>query len=189
VKTGSGGLSPNNRSYRAEKVESQIWGFVSDLSIDPRRLREGLEEMIERERDEVQGDPVREAKAWANKLAAAVNKRSRLQDMAAEGLITFDELAAKLEALEQECERARRTLEALEDHRAHLRDLERDKHALLDNYAGLLPETLDGLASEERHYIYKLLKLRVNMHPDKMLEISGVLREDLALCESEPSSG
>src|SRR5215204_4444598 len=180
---------PNNTSHRAEKVESQIWGFVSDLLKDPKRLREGLEEMIERERDEVRGDPDREAKAWVNKLAAAVDKRSRLQDMAAEGLITFDELGTKLEALEEERERARRELEALEDHRARLRDLERDKDTLLDHYAGILPETLDGLAPEDRHHIYRLLKLRANMHPDKMLEVSGVLREDLGLCESEPSSG
>jgi len=182
-------VCPNNKSHRAEKVESQIWEFVSGLLKDPKRLREGLEEMIEREREEVRGDPDRKAKAWANKLAVAVDKRSRLQDMAAEGLITFDELGAKLNALEEECERVRRTLEALEDHRARLRDLERDKHALLDHYAGLLPEALDGRAPEERHYVYKLLKLRANMHPDKMLEVSGVLREDLGLCESEPSSG
>jgi site-specific DNA recombinase len=180
---------PNNTSHRAEKVESQIWGFVSDLLKDPKRLREGLEEMIERERDEVRGDPDREAKAWANKLAAAVDKRSRLQDMAVEGLITFDELGAKLEALEEERGRARRELEGLEDHRARLRDLEKDKDTLLDRYAGLLPETLDGLAPEERHYVYKLLKLRVNMHPHRMLEVSGVLREDLGLCKSEPSLG
>ena len=156
---------------------------------DPKRLREGLEELIEREREEVRADPDREAKAWASKLAAAVDKRSRLQDMAAEGLITFDELGAKLEALEEERERARRQLEGLENHRARLRDLERDKDTLLDHYAGLLPETLDGLAPEERHDVYKLLKLRVNMHPHRMLEVSGVLREDLALCETEPSSG
>jgi chromosome segregation ATPase len=170
-------------------VESQIWGFVSDLLKNPKRLREGLEEMIERERDEVRGDPDREAKAWAKKLAAAVDKRSRLQDMAAEGLIIFDELGAKLEALEEERERARRELGGLEDHRARLRDLEKDKDTLLDHYAGLLPETLDGLAPKERHYVYKLLKLRVNMHPYRMLEVSGVLREDLGLCKSEPSSG
>jgi hypothetical protein len=100
---------------------SQIWGFVSDLLKDPKRLREGLEELVEREREGVQGDPDREAKAWANKLAAADDKRSRLQDMAAEGLITFDELGAKLEALEEEREHARRELEGLEDHRARLR--------------------------------------------------------------------
>jgi site-specific DNA recombinase len=186
-----GGLEacPNKTGYRAEKVEPLVWEYVSDLLKDPKRLREGLEELIERERDEVRGDPDREAKAWAKKLAAAVDKRSRLQDMAAEGLITFDELGAKLEALEEERGRARRELEGLEDHRARLRDLEKDKDTLLDRYAGLLPETLDGLAPEERHYVYKLLKLRVNMHPHRLLEVSGVLREDLGLCKSEPSLG
>jgi hypothetical protein len=56
-----------------------------------------------------------------------------------------------------------------------LRDLERDKDALLDHYAGLLLETLDGLAPEERNHVYKMLRLRVNMHPDRILEVSGVL--------------
>jgi site-specific DNA recombinase len=179
----------NNTGYRAEKVEPLVWGFVSDLLKDPERLRGGLEEMIERERDEVRGDPDQKAKVWANKLAAAVDKRARLQDMAAEGLITFDELGTKLMALEEERELARRKLQALEDHRTRLRDLERDKDALLDRYTGLLPEALDNLAPEERHDVYRMLKLRVTMHPDRMLEVSGVLGEDLGFCELEPSSG
>jgi site-specific DNA recombinase len=178
----------NKASYRAEKVEPLVWGFVSDLLKDPKRLREGLEEMIERERHEVGGDPDREAQAWADKLAAATDKRSRLQDMAAEGLITFDELGAKLMALENECELASQELEILEDRRARLRDLESDKDTVLDRYTGLLPEALDGLAPEERHDVYRMLKLRVNMHPSGMLEVSGVLGEDLEFCESEPSS-
>jgi site-specific DNA recombinase len=179
----------NKTSYRAEKVEPLVWGFVSELLKNPKRLREGLEEMIERESDEVQGDPDREAKVWANKLAAAADKRARFQDMAAEGLISFDELGTKLMALEEERELAGRKLQALEDHRTRLRDLERDKDALLDRYMGLLPETLDNLAPEERHDLYRMLKLRVIMHPDRMLEVSGVLGEDLGFCESEPSSG
>jgi site-specific DNA recombinase len=178
----------NKASYRAEKVEPLVWGFVSNLLKDPKRLREGLEEMIERERHEVGGDPDREAQAWADKLAAATDKRSRLQDMAAEGLITFDELGAKLMALENECELASQELEILEDRRARLRDLESDKDTVLDRYTGLLPEALDGLAPEERHDVYRMLKLRVNMHPSGMLEVSGVLGEDLEFCESEPSS-
>jgi site-specific DNA recombinase len=166
-----------------------VWGFVSGLLEQPERLREGLEKMIERERNEVRGDPDREAQAWANKLAAAVDKRSRLQDMAAEGLITFDELGSKLEVLEGERECARRELEALEDRRARLRALERDKDTLLDHYMSLVPERLNDCSTEDRHHIYRLLKLRVSMHPDRMLEVSGVLGEDLGLCESKSSSG
>src|SRR5215217_4605619 len=47
-----GGLEacPNKTDYRAEKVEPLVWEYVSDLLKDPKRLREGLEEMIERER-------------------------------------------------------------------------------------------------------------------------------------------
>ena len=66
--------------------------------------------------------------------------------------------------------------------------LERDKDAFLDHYASLLPEAIDDLAPEERHHVYKMLKLRVNMHPDRMLEVSGVLSEDLGLCKTKPSS-
>jgi site-specific DNA recombinase len=186
-----GGLEvcPNTTTYRAEKVEPLVWGFVSGVLEQPERLREGLEEMIERERHEVGGDPDREAQAWANKLTAAADKRSRLQDMAAEGLITFDELGAKLMALENERELASQELEALEDRRARLRALERDKNTLLDHYVSMVPEGLNNLGPEDRHHIYKLLKLRVNMHPSGMLEVSGVLGEDLGFCESEPSSG
>jgi hypothetical protein len=57
----------------------------------------------------------------------------------------------------------------------------------LDHYASLLPE-VDDLTPEEHHHVYRLLKLRVNMHPDRMLEVSGVLGEDLGLCELESSS-
>ena len=111
-----------------------------------------------------------------------------MQDMAAEGLITFDELGAKLEVIEEERECARRELEALEDHRSRLRGLERDKDAFLDHYAGLLPEAIDGLAPAGCHHFYKVLKLRVNMHSDRMLELSGVLGKDLSLCKTKPSS-
>jgi hypothetical protein len=111
-----------------------------------------------------------------------------LQDIAAEGIITFDELGAKLMALENERELASQELEALEDRRARLRALERDKETLLDHYVSLVPEGLNDLDPEDRHHIYNLLMLRVNMHPSGMLEVSGVLREELGFCESEPSS-
>jgi hypothetical protein len=47
------------------------------------------------------------------------------------------------------------------------------RDALLDRYTGLLQEALDDLAPEERHDVYRMLKLKVNMHPDRMLEVSG----------------
>jgi site-specific DNA recombinase len=127
-------------------VELLVWEFVSDLLKDPERLRDGLEEVIQRERGRAHGDPDRDAKAWADKLAEADHKRARFQDMSAEGLITFGELRAKFAALEEDREVARREHEALEERQARLRDLERDKDTLLD----ILRRSLTGGAGRSR---------------------------------------
>ena len=63
--------------------------------------------MIEEERNGLHEDLGREQRVWLEKLAAADRKSSGFQDMAAEGLITFDELRAKLAALEETREAAR----------------------------------------------------------------------------------
>jgi hypothetical protein len=39
----------------------------------------------------------------------------------------------------------------------------------------MTPEALDDLSSEERHHVYKLLRLRVEVSPDSSLDVSGVL--------------
>ena len=105
--------------------------------------------------------------------------------MAAEGLITFDELRAKLAALEEMRQTARRELAALEGRSQRLQALERDRDTLLQNYAELIPEALDALEPEERHRVYKMLRLRVVAFPDGTLEVSGALGEDLLICNSE----
>jgi hypothetical protein len=42
--------------------------------------------------------------------------------------------------------------------------------ALMESYAGVVSETLEDLAPEERHRIYKLLRLGVRFRPDWPLE-------------------
>jgi DNA repair ATPase RecN len=98
--------------------------------------------MIEEERKGVRGDPEREARMWLEKIAEGDRKRSGFQDMAAEGLITFDELRAKLADLEETREFVRNELEALEESQARLRDLERNADMLLERYVGMVPEAL-----------------------------------------------
>ena len=45
----------------------------------------------------------------------------------------------------------------------------------VEHYAGIVPESLDNLSSEERHQIYKMLRIEVLAYPDKSLEVSGSL--------------
>jgi site-specific DNA recombinase len=165
-----------------------VWEFVSGLLKDPERIREGLEALLEEERTGMLGDPQREAKAWLKKLSEIDSKRSRFQDMAAEGLITFDELRSKLEEAEKIRERAQAELEAFDRRRENIEELERDKDAVMESYAGMVPEELDDLASEERHQIYKMLRLKVIVGPDMPPEVSGTFGGDLDFCGSESSS-
>jgi chromosome segregation ATPase len=176
---------PNRRNYRADKVEPQVWEFVSDLLKEPERLRGGLQKMIERKREAMRGDPDQEAKAWADKLAEVERMRARFQDMTAGGLIEFDELRTKLTALEETREAARKELEALEGRREELAELERDCDAVMTHYAAMVPEYLDTLVPEERHRVYKLLKLRVELYPDGTPEVSGVWVEVPEVCKTE----
>jgi septal ring factor EnvC (AmiA/AmiB activator) len=132
--------------------------------------------------------PQREAKAWTEKLADTDRRRARFQDMAAEGLINFDKLRTKLIALEETRDGIQRELMALEARKEQLEDPERDRDALMKRYAGMVPETLDALVPEDRHRIYKLLKLSVNLSTEVELELSGALRDVGEICETETLS-
>jgi site-specific DNA recombinase len=178
----------NCKTHRADMVEPRVWEFVSGLLKDPERLHAGLQAMIERERDGLRRNPNREAKAWAEKLADTDRKRACFQDMAAEGLIDFDELRAKLVALDETRDTAHRELAALEARREQLAELERKRDTLMERYAGMMPEALEALLPEERHRVYTLLKLRVNLSTDRALEVSGALGDFGDVCEMETIS-
>ena len=97
------------KNHRAETIEDAVWREVSSLLKEPERLRTGVERYIEQER-RGSGDAEQEMRLWTKHLADADAKRSRYQDMAAEGLIDFDELRSKLAALEADRRTAVREL-------------------------------------------------------------------------------
>ena len=179
---------PRPSNYPARRIEPAVWKFVSDLLKDPERLRAGLEETIEEERKGVRGDPEKETKVWLEKLAETDHKRSGYQDMPAEGLIIFDELRVKLAVLEETRETAQRELEALDNRREKIEELEHDRDAVLESYVALVPESLDALTPEERHRIYKMLRLRVILRPDAPLEVSGSFSDGPSVSELETAS-
>jgi site-specific DNA recombinase len=126
-----GEACPHKRMYPATDVERRVWEFVSDLLTDPDQLRADLYAMIEEERNGMHGEPEQEAKPWLNKLAQVESKRSRFQDMAAEGYITFDELGAKLSELEEIRTIAVEKVEAIRNYQECIEEMEKDRDALL----------------------------------------------------------
>jgi site-specific DNA recombinase len=176
---------PHRKNHRAIDLEAGVWDHVSGLMKDPEQLRDDLERMIELKREGLRGDPDREVKAWLKTLTDVNNKRAAFQDMAAEGLISFDELRSKLAALEETRETAERELAALKGHSESLEQMERDKEAVLEHYVMLAPEALDSLAPEERRKLYNMLRLTVFAYPDEPPEVEWEWElPDPTICKS-----
>ena len=167
-----------NRKYlRAEQIEEQVWEFVYRLLRDPERIRAGLDRLIEEERTNAGRDPERDAEFWSRKITEAEVERRGYHRLAVKGHMTDEELAAALSELDEVRETAKRELEAARARGEALKRLKHDRDALMESYACMVRESLENLAPEERHRIYKLLRLGVRFRPDWPLEITGVFSE------------
>jgi site-specific DNA recombinase len=163
------------RPVRVADVEGQVWRFVSGLLADPEKIRAGFDRLIERERGVRAGDLAREAEAWTRKLDECARARGAYQDQQAAGLMTLEELGAKLTEIDDSRRTAQRELAAIKGHRRRVEDLEADRDALLRSMTETLPEDLERLSGEERNQVYVMLRLEVAITPEG-LAISGVFR-------------
>ncbi len=142
-------------------VEPLVWKFISGLLKDPERIRTGMEALIDREREAGVRCPDEEAATWAEKLKECDCLRSAYQDQQALGLMTLEELGSKLKGLEETRRLAQAELAALQAREKRVEKLERDRDALLESWAGAVPEALDGLTGQGRNKVYRMLRLEV----------------------------
>jgi hypothetical protein len=145
----------------------------------PERLQQGLDEMIEQERAAMRGDPEHVVRAWLDKLAEVDQERRGYLRLAAKGHMSDEELDEALRELEDIRKAAERELRAIQGQREIIEQLERDSDAILDYYAGMVPEALDELTGEERHQVYRMLRLEVYVQPNGDVEIRGVIRAEV----------
>jgi hypothetical protein len=76
------------------------------------------------------------------------HKRTKYQEMAAEDLITFEELRTRLSELDEARKTAEGELATLRGREEHVRNLERYRDALLDSLEAEAPEALDALTPD-----------------------------------------
>ena len=176
---------PNGKSHRADRLEPTVWNYVSGVMKNPEDLRADLDRMIELERKGTRGDPSREAKLWADKLAEVNRKRAKYQEAFAADALTLPELKSYLAQLDETRKTAEYELEALRGQEEYVQDLETDRDALLDSLEAQAPEALDSLTPDQRHQWYKLLRLRADVRADGSIEVSwaGGARSE-AVCET-----
>ena len=153
--------SCTQKSLRSSEVEPPVWDFVSGLLKDSEKISAGMEALIEQERASEPRNLHREAKVWTKKLAEYTRLRSAYQDQQVAGLMTLQELGAKLEELEVGRKEAERELMALRSHQQRVADLEKDRDALLQSMAEMVPGAVDDLDGEEKNRLYQMLRLEV----------------------------
>ncbi len=161
----------HRKNHRAEAIEDAVWREVSSLLKEPERLRTGVERYIEQERRGSE-DTEREMRLWSKQLADVDARRSRYQDMAAEGLIDFGELRSKLDTLEADRKTATRELEALSARTERIASLKLEAEALIEAYSEKARTGLDLYMPEDKHAAYKALGVTVLAHQDDPLEIA-----------------
>jgi Recombinase zinc beta ribbon domain len=169
----------HGRHHRAEVTEGAVWELVSALLTDPERLRAGLKKLIDEERAGTRGDSAREANAWLEKLSELEQERRGYLRLAAKGHMSDDDLAEALAELEDTRATAETELKAIRGRKAALQELERDRDALLESYAGMMPDALDSLAPEDRVRVYGMLRLKVEVSAEGTMQARGVLGDDL----------
>ena len=88
-------------------------------------------------------------------------------------------MRAKPTALREVRENAQRELAALEAQREQLAELKSNRTVVMERYAEMVPQELDALAPEERHHLYKMLRIGVVSNVDRSLLVSGALADTL----------
>src|SRR5215212_1297850 len=151
----------NGRGVRADALEQEAWEAVSSTLRHPARLRAGLKKMIESERWTLATRPEKQIARWAEQIEKAQKMRSRYQDQQAEGLMTREELRAKLVDLDEGVRTAKAEIEKLWRQEEHIRALEKSTEELLECYTMLVPGELETLSPAERQHVFQIMQVEI----------------------------
>ena len=174
----------NGKTFPARKLEARVADFVTDLLSDEGRLIEQVDALIEREREALR-NPEPETKAWRAKIEEYDRKRAKYQEMYAADAMTLTELKTALTDLEDLKAAAEKEQKATEQRAERIAGLERDKAALQEMYRQrALQGGLADFTPEERHKIYRRLRLTVRVYPDHAIDVDGELPLALTYLDS-----
>jgi site-specific DNA recombinase len=169
------------RMIRIDRVEPLLRDFVFGVLSDPDTIQRGLDFLIQRETEEVRDDPGQVVTALEERLSQNTHLRRAYQDQQAEGLMTLEELAARLEELEDTRKVLEAELTSLERSQQKAEELGKDRGAVVvASLAAAIPDALDNLTGEEINTVYRKLRLRLIPSEDGY-DATGVL------CTLEPT--
>ncbi|HEV2094276.1 MAG TPA: recombinase family protein, partial [Rubrobacter sp.] len=144
---------PKGASWNAGKLEKEVMRRVESFLQDPEAVRITLDKAIE---ELGSGNPA----PWLLKVEECDRRRAAYQDQQADGLMSKDELRARLDKLAQEREFAASQLRDTEASQKRQDALRSTRDSLLGVYKdGIVYDGLNYLTAEIRREIYSSLSL------------------------------
>jgi len=137
-------------------------------------MRQGLEDLVlaERRRD---GELETAFAHWTDMLVKTEVKMDRLLDLYLEGDLGKLRYHERVRALEAEAHSVRGELEKLKARRQMIAQLQGDMEELVESYSKALPDDLASLTGFERHEVYRILYLRVDLNNSGIVELGGAV--------------
>jgi site-specific DNA recombinase len=149
------------RTPNARKIEAEVWEAVKAVLLDPERPERGLVAYLEAEKEKNGGDPETEAQVFTNRIIEVERKSAAYQDLAADSLMEREELRAKLDALSRQKAAAKEGINALEERRRKVRELQLSREEILAHYRDAVPEALEKTDGKQRRAVYNTLGVTV----------------------------
>jgi hypothetical protein len=166
----------------AAQLEEAVWQAIYDLLSDPQRIKRQWKAHVEREwRKLLRGYPDREAWNLAERLHKLERRSSGFIDLAADALISREDVRTKLADLDGQCKGSRQALREAKGRQQSIKELEQQWHI----YAQLV-EHFDRItylvaSDADRRRLYQALRLQVNVDEHCQVRHSGIFDPDVYL--------
>ena len=171
----------NSRHMRADVLEELVWGAVLDVISNCNRLRRQWQKHINRQLRQLRGDPNKETRRLAESLQKLERRRSGYLDQEADGLMSREELRTKLAEVDRQREELRQALHETQDRQQTIKKLEFERDHNLDLVESLQGITYVTASPQDRHRIYKALRLQVEVDEEGQVRLSGIFDPDVHL--------
>lgn len=158
----------NSTHLKVSEIEARVWAFVSSLLSDPDVMERGIRAMIDSEKRVVK-DPSSELKSLLKRRTKLEDGRTAVEDAYLEGIISGERTKARLARIDEDISTVEEKMRSIRERAKRVDALEAQGESLLDVYKRATPERLAALSPEQRHDIYTIIRLKVDVPMDAVM--------------------
>ncbi len=169
----------NYRHNPAAPLEEEIWFSVRCLLSRPERLVQAYGDYLDRRRKSLRGNPERETKELAERLAEVDEERRGYLRQNARGVLADADLDAMLVEVDERREGLCGALAEARDRRQQLEALQSEQEKAFGGFYAIRNALIHDRTPEERRRILQALRITVEVDVEGNARIKGIFDQDL----------